>query len=45
MENKEIAVLGTIIALELSKNKTKSEIKEIKLLLGQVLSTLATLYF
>ncbi len=43
MNSEEIALAGTAIAMELAKNKTKDEIKQIKALVQQVHSTLVTL--
>ena len=40
---KELAVLGTAVAVELAKGKTEAELKEIKALVGQIHATLSTL--
>lgn len=41
----ELALLGTITAIEMSKGKSKEEIKEIKALVAQVLATLNTIIY
>lgn len=41
----EIVVLGTTIALELAKGKTKDEIKAIRFLVSQIFYSLTTLYY
>lgn len=41
----EIVILGTTIALELAKCKTKEEIKAIRFLVSQIFYSLTTLYF
>lgn len=46
MQNKkasDLTYLSTLIAVELTKNKSLKEIFELKALLGQVLSTLSTI--
>lgn len=42
---KETIILGTAIAFELSKNKTKQELDNICSLLGQILYTLGNLKY
>ena len=41
----ELVILGTSIALELARCKTKEEIKALRFLVGQIYTTLITLYF
>lgn len=43
LTNQELALLGTLMAIEISKNKSISEIKVIKYLLTQVIATISTL--
>lgn len=40
----ELVMLGTSIALELARCKTKEQIKDIRSLVGQIYNTLTTLY-
>lgn len=42
-QNENIVLLGTLIALEISKNKSPQEIHEIRSLISQILCTLSTL--
>jgi len=47
MENKivtKLTCLSTLIATELSKNKTLEELLELKILLSQVSTTISTIY-
>ena len=44
-KNEDFALLGTLIALEMAKGKSKDEIKEIKALVGQIQATLNTILF
>jgi len=41
----ELVILGTSIALELARGKSKEEIKALRFLVGQMYTTLITLYF
>lgn len=43
LSSRELAVLGTAIAVELANEKTEAELKEIKALVGQIHATLSTL--
>lgn len=43
LTNEELVLLATLIALQITKNKTEKEIKKIKYLCSQILSTLNTL--
>ena len=47
MENKrpsDLACLATLIATELTKNKSTKEICELKILLSQITATISTIY-